>query len=98
MPRVWGLLVCSFNLCMPVLAQTLGEITGEVRDTSGAVVPGVTVTITNVATSGTRSSISNDAGVYGFPSLPPGVYNLRAEKQGFKAATANIVEVQVQQN
>jgi hypothetical protein len=80
-----------------MLAQTLGEITGEVRDTTGASVPGVNVNITNTATNAKRSSVTNDAGIYSFPSLPPGVYSLKAEKQGFKSATAANVEVQVQQ-
>ena len=80
-----------------MLAQTLGEITGEVRDSTGASVPGVTVNITNTATNAKRSSITNDAGIYSFPSLPPGIYNLKAEKQGFKSATSNNIEVQVQQ-
>ena len=82
---------------LPGFGQTFGEITGEVRDTSGASVPGVAVTIINAATNANRSTVSNDAGIYSFPSLPPGLYNLRAEKQGFKANTAKQVEVQVQQ-
>src|SRR5688572_14449124 len=98
MQRIWVKGVLLFCLGLPVAAQTLGEITGEIRDSTGAVAPGVSVTITNVATNSTRSSLSNDAGVYSFPSLQPGVYNLRAEKQGFKAATAQNIEVQVQQN
>jgi len=89
-------LMCAL-IGLPASGQTFGEITGEVRDTSGAVVPGVNVTITNAATNAVRSAISNDAGIYSFPSLPPGIYNLRAEKQGFKANTAKQVEVQVQQ-
>ncbi|MFN7920267.1 MAG: carboxypeptidase-like regulatory domain-containing protein [Bryobacteraceae bacterium] len=83
-------------LSLPVFGQTFGEITGEVRDTQGAVVPGVNVTITNTGTNATRSTVSNEAGVYAFPSLAPGNYNVRAEKQGFKTATSS-VEVQVQQ-
>src|ERR1051325_10853253 len=85
-------------LAAPVLAQTFGEITGEVRDSTGAVVPGVNVTIVNTATNATRSAVTNEAGVYSFPSLPPGVYNLRAEKQGFKSSTSANIEVQVQAN
>ena len=88
-------LVCLL-LGLPSFGQTFGEITGEVRDTTGANVPGVTVTITNAATNAVRSATSNEAGVYSFPSLPPGIYNLRAEKQGFKTAAAKQVEVQVQ--
>lgn len=92
----WALICLLLGL--PMSAQTFGEITGEVRDSTGAIVPGVTVTITNVATNGVRSTISNDSGNYSFPSLPPGQYNLRAEKQGFKAATAKEMDVQVQQS
>ena len=55
------------------------------------------VAITNVNTNASRSSFTTDAGVYAFPSLPPGTYNVRVEKTGFKTATSNQVEVQVQQ-
>jgi hypothetical protein len=89
-------LVLSIAASLPALGQTFGEITGEVRDASGALVPGVAVTATNVATNAQRSTASNDAGVYSFPSLPPGSYSVRAEKSGFKVHTAK-VEVQVQQ-
>jgi len=75
-----ALLCLLFGL--PAFGQTFGEITGEVRDTSGASVPGVNVTIINAATNANRSTVSTEAGIYSFPSLPPGVYNLRAEKQG----------------
>jgi hypothetical protein len=79
------------------LGQTFGSITGTVTDPSGAAVAGATITATNVATNATRSTISNDAGVYSFPSLPPGLYNLRVEKDGFRTATRP-VELQVQQS
>ena len=75
-------------LSLPILAQTFGEITGEIRDSSGALVPGVKVTIISAATNATRRVETNDAGIYSAPSLPPGIYSLRAEKQGFKSATA----------
>lgn len=88
-------IVVSF--CFPSFSQTLGEITGQVKDSTGAVVPGVTVKITNAATSAVRISVSNDAGIYSFPSLPPGIYSLGAEKQGFKTTTVPNLEVQVQQ-
>ena len=81
---------------MAAFGQTFGEITGEVRDSSGALIPGVAVTALNAATNAQRSTVSNDAGIYSFPSLAPGIYNVRAEKTGFKAYTAK-VEVQVQQ-
>ena len=83
--------------CLPLLGQTLGEITGTLTDASGALVAGGRVSITNVDTNASRSSTTTDAGVYAFPSLQPGTYNVRVEKQGFKSVASNNVEVQVQQ-
>jgi hypothetical protein len=79
------------------LGQTLGEITGRVTDSSGATVQGANVTATNVTTSAARQTISNDAGDYSFPSLPPGIYNIKVERQGFAAEVSENVNVQVQQ-
>jgi hypothetical protein len=94
-------LFCMFLLCLLVAAfayaQTFGDITGTVTDPSGAAIGGATVTATNVATNATRTTSSNDAGVYAFPSLPPGTYNLRVEKEGFRTATRT-VQLQVQQS
>jgi len=77
-------------------AQTYGDISGEVLDTSGAAVPGVMITLTNTATNAARTTESNSTGSYTFPSLQPGIYVLKAEKQGFKTFTRPNVEVQVQ--
>ena len=82
---------------LAVFGQTFGEITGQVADSSNAVIAGATVTITNTGTNGTRVTVTTDAGVYSFPSLPPGVYDIRVEKPGFKTDTSKQVEVQVQQ-
>src|SRR5215475_4624196 len=82
---------------LPMFSQTLGEITGQISDATGASISSANITITNTATNASRSAISNEAGVYSFPSLPPGIYNVRVEKTGFKTATSNNVEVQVQQ-
>ena len=68
-------------------AQTVtGEIRGTVRDTSGGVLPGVTVTVTNTGTGLTRTDATNDTGTYVFPSLPIGNYTITAELQGFRKA------------
>lgn len=92
---MWLLALC---LGLPAFAQTFGDISGEVRDSSGALVPGATVTLINVDTNATRNAVSNEAGVYSFPSLRPGNYRLRAEKQGFKATTRTDILLQVQQS
>ena len=78
-------------------AQTLGEITGRVSDASNANVPGATITLTNVSTNAVRSTVSTDSGDYTFPSVAPGFYNVKTEKQGFKAGESKNLEVQVQQ-
>ena len=87
--RVRVLLVLSvatvFMNGVPARGQAgSGEITGEVRDASGAVVEGAHVTITQVETRDTRASISSNGGVYDFSSLRPGVYTVAIEASGFK--------------
>ena len=78
-------------------AQTQGGISGTVTDTSGAPIPGADVTITNTATRGSRNTTTNAEGLYTFPSLPPGFYELKVELQGFKTAEIPAFKVDVQQ-
>jgi hypothetical protein len=78
--------------------QTFGDISGQVRDASSAAVPGVQVTATNVATNVARTAVTNDAGFYSFPAMVPAVYNIKAEKTGFKIVTKANIELQVQQS
>src|SRR5882724_8120742 len=92
---VLGILLLTFGL--PIFGQTFGEITGRVSDMTGAAVPGATVTLTSVSTNAVRSTTTTQSGDYSLPSVPPGIYNLRVEHQGFKAAVSNNVELQVQQ-
>jgi carboxypeptidase family protein len=87
--------VCLF-LSVPCFAQTNGVITGEVRDSTGAIVPGATVTAQNRGTNALRTAQSNNAGVYNFPALPPGGYTVKAELQGFRTVSRE-VELQVAQ-
>ena len=61
-----------------------GSIEGTITDNSGAVLPGVTVTVTNTDTGGQRVVVSNESGVYRAPLLPLGTYSVAAELQGFK--------------
>src|SRR6476620_8881873 len=88
-------LVCSFASFLS--AQTFGDITGTVKDPSSAVVPGASVTATNTATNATRSTVSNEAGIYSFPGLVPGLYSVKVELPGFQSVVRNNIELQVQQ-
>ncbi len=72
-------------LALSAFAQSeRGTITGAVHDASGAVVPGASVKITNDATNVKQDTVSNAQGEFTIPSLPPGTYSVRVEKQGFR--------------
>ena len=60
-----------------------GTIEGTVVDDQGAVLPGVTVTVTNLDTGDTRVVVTNESGLYRAPLLPLGTYRVSAELQGF---------------
>src|SRR5262245_60642530 len=78
----------------PLFSQSSnGTISGTVSDTSGAIVPGVTVTATNNATGIVTTVLSNDAGVYNFASLLPGTYKVSATLPGFQMTTFNDVQL-----
>jgi hypothetical protein len=83
-------------LCAPCFAQTLGTISGEVKDSTGGLLPGVTVTVVNKATNATRNTTSNEVGLFDFPALPPGLYTVKTELEGFRPASRDL-ELQVQQ-
>ena len=91
MLRVFGIAVLSAALALvaphtaAAQAQAAnGNIEGTVRDSSGASLPGVMVTVTNMETGTTRSVVTNESGVYRAPLLPLGRYRVSAELQGFK--------------
>lgn len=77
--------------------QTQGEITGEVADSSGALIPGAAVIVTNEGTNVSRQGTTNSSGVYSFPSLTPGTYRVRVETSGFQAEERSGIILQVQQ-
>ena len=64
---------------------TSGSINGTVRDATGGVIPGATVTVANPSTGVTRTVTTNDTGDFVVPNIPPGDYTIRVEVQGFKA-------------
>ncbi len=74
-----------------------GTILGTVKDTSGAVVPGATVTLTNTNTGFSRSVVTDTKGEYNAPSIPTGVYSVAAEITGFKKLSKTNVLVGVDQ-
>lgn len=85
--RVFAVVALWATVAAPVFAQSQainGTIEGTVRDNSGGVLPGVTVTLTNTDTGAVRSVVTNDNGRYRAPLLPLGTYRVAAELEGFK--------------
>src|SRR5438034_10717738 len=74
-----------------------GTVTGEVTDPSGATIPGVSITATNVGTALGITVISSSSGNYTIPLLRPGIYDITAEKAGFKRYVRSGVVVEVGQ-
>src|SRR5882672_4546688 len=74
---------------------TTAQISGTVKDQSGAVLPGVEITVTQTATGGKRSTVTNETGNYVLASLPVGPYMLEAGLPGFKAYVQTGIVLQV---
>ena len=92
------LFVLGASSASPALAQQdAATILGEVTDSTGAVIPGATVTVTNVATGISLSTTTNDRGVYSLPGLRPGDYSITVELQGFSKFVRSSVTLQVAQ-
>src|SRR5262245_10199655 len=84
---------------LTIVAQGLfGTISGVVTDSSGAVVVGATVKVTNVDTNVSKTVATNTAGVYNAASLNPGGYKIEAEAQGFKKALISAITLEVNAN
>jgi len=75
--------------------EARGTVLGRITDSSGLVVPGASVQITNIATSLTVKGESNGDGNYFFSFLPPGTYQVAAQKTGFKKFLREGIEVNV---
>jgi len=96
LPRLTRATLLLLVLLSPLCAQTpSGEISGVVSDPAGSVVAGVRITLTNPATNAVREVETNESGLYSFPALPPGVYHLRVERQGFRTIERRNIEVLV---
>lgn len=93
--NVKRMVVCLMVAAGALSAQDRGTITGQVFDTTGAVVPGAKVTLTNPANAQKTTVESNSEGTYTFLSLNAGKYGVAAEKEGFRRAEAANVVVQV---
>jgi hypothetical protein len=91
---LFGIILLGFSAS--VVGQAVnGNILGTITDSSGAMVSGARVTITEVNENVSRTATTNDSGFYSFPDVPPGVYKVRVEKPGFKTVVQNDVTLSV---
>src|SRR5438270_7477866 len=91
--------ICVVLFCPFVFSQgSAGRILGNITDQTGAVIPGVTVTIRDVDRGVVRTVITDEAGVYNAPNLLPGTYTIRAELAGFAPVERQNVKLEVGQD
>src|SRR3954468_23462165 len=86
---VFGVLAI-IAMATPAWAQSTGAIQGNITDAQGAVVPGSTITVRNVATGIERSTVSDASGDYLAPSLAPGHYRVEAGLSGFQSQVREV--------
>lgn len=88
------LLAVAMLMARPVAAQELrGSIEGTVKDASGGVLPGVTVEARNTATNTPQVGVTDENGVFRFPSLVPGKYTITATLSGFETTKVEDIEL-----
>ncbi|HWK12186.1 MAG TPA: carboxypeptidase-like regulatory domain-containing protein, partial [Vicinamibacterales bacterium] len=90
-----GVLAALIATAVPARAQDTGTVSGTVVDSSGQVIPGASVTLTDERTSVTRTQVSDGRGEFAFRAVPPGTYTVKVELQGFRTFVRrnNVVEV-----
>jgi outer membrane receptor protein involved in Fe transport len=96
----FAFLLCLTAVTTPRAAfaqQSSAAINGTIKDSSGAVVEGVTITLTNTATTVARTTVTNAAGTYVFIDVLPAPYTLQLAKPGFNTLTQQGIVMQVNQ-
>src|SRR5688572_26775567 len=95
------LLVClSLLACATAWGQAVStaQITGSIKDQSGAVLPGVEISVTQTATGAARTAISDETGSYVLANLPIGPYMLEATLPGFRTYVQTGIVLQINSN
>ena len=94
---VMGLLLSALT-CTAVWGQSTAQINGTVKDQTGAVLPGVEIKVTQLATGGVRDALTDETGSYTLASLPIGPYMLEATLPGFRTYVQTGIVLQVGSN
>ncbi len=94
MIRIFAILFTLFTVCAAG-QEVAGSISGQVSDASGARIAGAEVVVTHVDTNTPRKTTSNQEGVYAFPNLPIGVYDIAVSHAGFRKALRKGIQLHV---
>ena len=94
----FALVLISGLACSSVWAQATAQVSGTVRDQSGAVLPGVEVMATQTETGASRNTVTNETGSYILPNLALGPYRLEAALPGFRTFVQTGIVLQVNSN
>src|SRR5215475_3193482 len=89
---LWVLLTVT---CIAGAQTNTATLTGTVLDSQGAVVPDVAITISSRATGLKRQTTTNSEGLFTLPLLPPGIYSLQAQREGFSLVEIQDIELSV---
>src|SRR4051794_22500392 len=102
MKRVLSELLCGGLLvtlaATGALAQATAQITGTVKDSSGGVLPGASVSVTQTDTGFKREVVTDADGLFSFPGIPIGPYRLEVVLQGFRTSVQTGIMLQVNAN
>src|SRR5205823_9473440 len=83
-----GIVISVCALATPAAAQGTADMVGRVADSSGGILPGVTVTARHLATNVTRTTVTSETGDYTFTALSIGEYEVKSELVGFRTETS----------
>jgi len=100
MKRIWLLIgtLLVFLLCSgSLLAQSNGSVKGVVKDSTGAILPGASVSLTDKGTQRVQTTLTTEVGAYIFAAVPPGQYSLSYEMPGFKKMVRENITVNVRE-
>src|SRR6266849_363669 len=87
---VVGFVISMSALATLAAAQGTADMVGRVTDSSGGILPGVTVTARHLATNITRTTVTSETGDYTFTALPAGEYEVKTELSGFRTETSRV--------
>src|ERR1700737_2973437 len=87
----------SAGTALAQTGQSFGELVGKVADEQGAVLPGVSVTLSGPAVMGTQTTVTNERGLYRFPAVASGTYQLTFDLAAFSKLTREGIVVLVRQ-